>query len=211
MVELPAVLSALIRRYQRGGVSAKTCSRCPSLCCSQGGFALLENVLLIYDLYRKGRLERADYVFEPGLAFDDFVFTYFDVWTRKIGGRKLVMFHMKNLGPGGNLVSVPDAGDYWEIREALFGRNPWMSRGCVFLSRELPGWMQGDGKTVRHCILHNKNSATRLTAKPLDCVFHTCVSRMKSRRPSRKIMERWFRALAKHFPDSLPRFNRMIK
>lgn len=211
MAMFPGRVLKIIARYHRGGVSAKTCAKCPALCCSQGGFALLENVVLIYEKYRAGRLKRTDFTFEPGMEFGEFVFTYFDVWTRDIDGSKLVMFHMKCLGPDNNLVSIPEIGDYWETRSALFERNPWLSRGCVFLSRELPAWMEDDGGETRGCILHSPESAAHVTAKPVDCVFHTCVSRLRAKNPGQGVMEKWFRALSMCFPGSERRFKKMTE
>ncbi|OGS35441.1 MAG: hypothetical protein A2293_10060 [Elusimicrobia bacterium RIFOXYB2_FULL_49_7] len=207
-------LLSILRDYQSNGVSPMICATCPALCCSQGGFALLENVLRIYDRYRQGRLKREGYRFAPGFSFCEFIFEYFDVWAREIDdptGKKhaLLLFHMKTLGPEGHLVSIPDAGDYWEIREGLFELNPWMSRGCVFLSKPLPSWMEGDDGMTRHCILHTPQSATHLTEKPIDCVLHTCTSRLKSKRPNEKLMRKWFVELATAFPNSVRRFQKL--
>ena len=212
-------LSKRIRKilsvHHHNGVTAEDCISCASGCCSQGGFAILENVLLIYDHYKKGNLQREDFEYELGLSFKDFVFTYFDVYTRETGNgflkRDVVLFHMKSISNEGNLISIPGIGYYYDVRSAWFEVNLWMNKGCVFLSKKVPNWPEDDGLAERHCILHETKSNTHLTKKPIDCIFYTCDEPMKARVPDERVSSRWFRALALDYPKSVQRFEALIK
>lgn len=86
-----------------------------------------------------------------------------------------------------------------------------MNRGCVFLSRRTPASPEGDAGVRRGCLLHSPESNARLTAKPIDCVFFTCVEPREFRIPSEPMSERWFRALATAYPGSVERFRRLIE
>mgnify|MGYP001591093620 FL=1 len=77
--QYPEPIVRFLRQHHAGGVTEEDCLACSSPCCSLGGFAILENVVQIYDLYRRGGLQRADYQYEAGLSFEDFVFKYFEV------------------------------------------------------------------------------------------------------------------------------------
>lgn len=211
---LPAEIVRFLDGYHAGGVTDSDCRACSSPCCSLGGFAILENVVEIYERYRRGELRRADYCFQPGLGFADFVFRYFDVIKKRVaaGGREsvLMLFHMRSLSAEGQLISIPSGGDYWELRRELFERNPWLNHGCVFLSRKIPNWPQDDGDSSRHCILHTAASGTHVTAKPIDCVFYTCGRPREGRVPTTEQSAEWFRLLAEHFPNSLERFEALL-
>ena len=41
----------ILTDHHKDAVTESDCARCSSACCSQGGAAIFENVLLIYDLY----------------------------------------------------------------------------------------------------------------------------------------------------------------
>ncbi len=209
---IPSALLTAIAAHQEGGVSREDCEACSSGCCSRGGFAILENVLEIFRLYSHGELFREDYIFTPGLKFSEFVRKYFDIWMEEIEGREdpLMCFHVRSLGPVGEPIGVPPVGGYWETRSQLFDRNPWLSRGCVFLSKAVPDWPIDDRQGNRQCILHSLSSDTHITAKPIDCVFHTCDRPYKARVPSADESDRWFRALADAFPHSRRRFERLM-
>ena len=64
---LPEKVLSVVRDYHRGCVTPTQCQACSSICCSQAGFAILENVLEIYDLYTSGKLKRKGYRFPKGL------------------------------------------------------------------------------------------------------------------------------------------------
>jgi hypothetical protein len=214
VMRLPETVVRFLDEYHAGGVTERDCRACSSPCCSLGGFAILENVVQIHELYRRGALRRADYDYEPGLSFAQFVFKYFDVYKKSVtvdgGDTTLMLFHMRALSADGHLVSVPGGDDYWEIRRELFERNPWLNRGCVFLSHKVDNWPNDDGDAGRHCILHAPNSATAVTAKPIDCVFFTCNRPLEARMPTAEQSSTWFQLLAEHFPNSLERFEALI-
>ena len=94
-----------------------------------------------------------------------------------------MLFHMRSLSQDGTLIGIPAGGDYWEIRAELFQQNPWLNRGCVFLSHKVGNWPEDDRDASRHCILHTPSSGTNVTAKPIDCVFYTCNKPIDGRVP----------------------------
>jgi hypothetical protein len=211
----PDAIGRLLELHHAGGVTDADCCACSSPCCSLGGFAILENVVEIYALYRRGGLRRRDYEFAPALSFEEFVFTYFEVYRKRVplaDGREptLLLFHMRALSSDGHLISIPAVGDYWETRAALFDQNPWLNHGCVFLSHRVPSWPGDDRDASRHCILHAADSGTAITTKPIDCVFYTCNTPIDPRVPDADRTAAWFRLLAEHYPDSLERFEALL-
>lgn len=210
----PDPIVRFLNAYHAGGVTEADCRACSSPCCSLGGFAILENVVQIHELYLQGRLRRSDYEFEPGLRFADFVFKYFDVYKKTVpaesGELTLLLFHMRSLSQENQLISIPSGGDYWQIRTELFQQNPWLNRGCVFLSHKVGNWPEDDRDASRHCILHQPSSGTHVTAKPMDCVFYTCNKPIEGRAPTEEQSASWFRLLATHFPNSVERFEALI-
>lgn len=213
-MKIPAQVSELIAKYHADGVSAEECLACSSGCCSHGGFAILENVLEIYALYQKGKLKRKGYRFPKGLLFRDFVFMHFDVWSHSTGPdddkQEIVFFHMCSIDEQGRPIHVPGGGSYWDIRGGLFDNNPWLNRGCIFLSHSCPNWPEDDRYTKRHCILHSADCCEVVGAKPIDCVFFTCSKPYAPKIPSREESEQWFRALSEAFPNSKSRFESLI-
>lgn len=213
--ELPPKITRLIQKHHRGGVTPADCLACSSACCSHSGFAILENVQLIYELYQAGHLRREDFVFEFGLSFRDFVFKYFDVTCRVTGRwlwqKTLLTFYPRSITGDNRLIVVPRAGSYCYVRSDLFDENPWLNKGCVFLSKKVPNWPEDDGDASRYCLLHAPKSPTHLSAKPIDCVFYTCNTPIDSKIPSSKTSQRLFRALAKAYPRSVERFKRLIE
>ena len=123
-MRLPETIGRFLDEYHRGGVTEDDCRACSSSCCSLGGFAILENVVAIFERYARGELRRSDFEFAPGLSFGEFVFQYFDVYRKTVKGGNgettLMLFHMKSLSADGNLISVPGGDDYWDIRKELF-------------------------------------------------------------------------------------------
>lgn len=198
----PAPIRALLDTHHAGGVVEADCRACSAPCCSQGGFAILENLPLIYERYRRG-LRRRDHTFAGGLTLREFLLTYFDITQRatRLGRRQaeIVLLHMKSLSGDGQLITIPAVGEYYEVRSQLFADNPWLNRGCVFLSARTGS---EDDALERSCLLHDPQSSTQLTTKPIDCVFFTCSTPREGRLPSEQESERWFRALAAAYPGS---------
>lgn len=208
-MDFPIELKQLVEAHHHGGVTEADCRDCSSGCCSHGGFAILENVLAIFELYRRGRLKRKGHRFPRGMSLEDFIFTYFDVWERPVGpeedGATLMFFHMKSLDERGRPIHIP--GDsFWQNRIDLFDGNPWLNHGCVFLSEPVPPWPEDDGRSRRHCILHQPDSNHRIGAKPIDCTFFTCTEPYQSKAPEKDVTAAWFHELAMQFPESAERF-----
>jgi hypothetical protein len=202
----PPTIRQLLDEHHAGGVTEADCSDCSSPCCTQGGFAILENLPLIYERYRQGALRRPDFALTRGLSLRDFLLTAFDITERVTGrGRRqqeIVLLHMKSLSGDNQLITVPAVGEYYEVRSQLFADNPWLNRGCLFLSHKCPVGGEDDDDSSRRCLLHEPQSATHLTAKPIDCVYFTCSEPLEARLPSEQDSERWFRALAAAYPGS---------
>jgi hypothetical protein len=216
MSVLPKRAIRFLRSYHADGVKEEDCRACSSPCCSHGGFAILENVVQIYEQYRAGALRRPDFDFHPDLDFKGFVFRYFDVYQKavQLGDHEsvILLFHMRSLSTGGHPIQIPAVGgsSYWETRVALFEANPWLNRGCVFLSHGVGNWPEDDGDSTRHCLLHSAPSGSHVTAKPIDCVFYTCDRPIAARAPTQEQSTEWFEILAESFPNSVERFEDMI-
>ncbi|MCK4597792.1 hypothetical protein KAU04_07110 [bacterium] len=166
-------------------------------------------------MYKRGELRRADYEFQPDLSFEEFVLEHFDVWIQgKTGDSSemgLMNFFMKSISADKNLISIPGiGGDYYEARTNLFRINPWLSKGCVFLSQKISREPVDSLKIPRHCILHTADYFENLTAKPIDCLFHTCETTGKGRVVSEEISKKWLSALESSFPNSVERFQTLI-
>jgi hypothetical protein len=82
---LPDEIRTVLRERHRDGVTPDQCLACPSSCCGHSGFAILENVLQIYDLYNAGKLRRRGHKFPKGLDLQLFVWAYFDVYRHPAG------------------------------------------------------------------------------------------------------------------------------
>lgn len=212
-LEIPKEISDLLSDYQKDCIEDHICINCNSICCSQGGFALLENVELIYEKYKSGKLKRKGFRFKKGLNFHDFIFTYFDVIERDVGldGEEIPMifFHMKHLSSDGHLISIPGL-DYWETRSELFERNPWMNLGCIFSSHTISDLEDNDTNFKRHCILHHDKFKSELGTKPIDCVFFTCLTQYDYKVPEQKDSDIWLKQLAMSYPDSKSRLEKIV-
>ena len=125
--------------------------------------------------------------------------------------RELLVFHVRSLSPDNRIIKVPPAGDYYETRGDLFRANPWLNRGCVFLSKKVPNWPEDDKDCSRRCTLHPAESATHITAKPMGCVFYTCVKPIQAKMPTRDETQRWLRALLAVSSSSLERYRALYK
>jgi hypothetical protein len=215
MKKLAPLIKNALTEHHRGGVSASDCRACSSPCCSLGGFALLENVEHIYELYCQGKLIREDYVFPEGLNFEEFVFSYFDVDIQWADGEwlheDLVLFRMRTLGPEGHVLDLSHFDDYPLERAALFDRNPWLNRGCVFLSEATAHWPRFDQQHQRHCLLHDDRSTTHITAKPLDCVYFTCQTPRQPKVADEDKRHAWFKMLSELYPNSVQRFQERLQ
>lgn len=169
-------------KHGKGAVTKQDCINCSSGCCSLlDSYAILENVVEIYDVYLKKGFKRKNFEFEKELSFRNFVAKHFNVVTdnKRINEERVpfLHFHMKSLDDQGRLVSLPffRRQSYLRARGLLYQKNPWLNCGCVFLSESLPKpWPYDDKKSDRHCILHAKGRKNSAGAKPLICQTFIC-------------------------------------
>lgn len=204
------ILTLLIENHRNSGALAGGCQECSAICCVYGGFALLENVRLIYQKYLNGLLVRDDYEFRKKLSFKEFVCLYFDV--PPFSPVFPLFFHTKLITKDDKLISH----SYYDIN--LYTGSPdgfetenTRSAGCIFLSKKIPVSHADDHDASRHCILHDPESSSHLTAKPIECVFHTCSTPCQIRPPRARLAHQWRNILSKCYPDSHERFNSIMK
>jgi hypothetical protein len=190
-----AIVNFLSERQER---SNSPCHQCNAACCNGPGFALLENVLEIYERYVAGNLVRSDYSFEPNLPLSQFIFKYFD---RVLFNGSLLVFFPKTLSDTG-LNSTPP-WNYYQAREYLNRRSP--SLGCIFLSKkQVPG-----DQSNNCCILHSDKARNNVTEKPIDCTFLVCNGLKNVMNPSGTETNLWLSLLDYYFPDSHARFQKL--
>lgn len=210
----PKRVMGMLEEWHKGAVGPKGCETCSSACCSHPGFAVLENVVLIYERYKKGLLVREDYEFPKGMSWVEFVGTYFVIWGFPTGRwpfkKNITCFFPKTLSSNNHLINIPSVGGFFRTRSQLFKENTWLNKGCVFLNKKVEEWPHDDKDTSRHCILHDPESDTHMTAKPIDCVFYVCSEAIRAKTPKREFSGEWFRALAVSYPDSLERYKKIV-
>jgi len=212
---LPENILKIHESYHRRGISEADCVSCSSVCCSRGGFALLENIVLIYERYKKRLIKREDFNFEAGLSFKRFVVKYFDIYSFQTGRifrrKSLLLFHTRVLTEDKRLISIPAVvGKYSGSRMEEETRPEKEARGCIFLSKKSPNWPEDDGDISRKCLLHSEHFATHITEKPLDCVFFTCTSPLQPKATENRVAKAWIESLAKAFPDSMEKFAELV-
>jgi hypothetical protein len=204
MREFPGKIKDILRRHHEGGIGPEDCQRCSSWCCNFSGFAILDNVKLIYEAYREGRINGEDFAFTQGLSFDKFVSEYFDVVIDEASvfgePKELVLYFPRCVDADGKLIRVQsNDSSYLETRRDLFLANPGMSRGCVFLKVRTPSWPDDDRNLSRKCMLHSKESGSHVTMKPIHCVFHTCNSVGDIKVADDEIGEDWYNTIVECF------------
>lgn len=174
------------------------CQLCNSSCCNGPGFALLENILLIYKKYQEGRLIRSDFHFKSDLMLVDFIFEYFDL---ALINSNLLAFFPKMITEDNQLISTPPF-DFWNSRDYLKRR--YKSYGCIFLEKK-----QTETVFTNKCILHTDKYKEEITEKPFDCLFLSCLSLKDIKQPTAEESQKWFELLNKHYPDSNSRFSEL--
>lgn len=179
--------------------SSKVCENCSSSCCRGPGFALLENIELIYQEYQKGNLIRKDYSFLPDLTFCAFIDTYFD---KVVFHNTLITFFPKTLRNDNTLITTPP-WQYYEARDYLHsieGKN-----GCIFLEQKY-----SPESISNKCILHSPDNDI-ISKKPIDCSFLTCSLDRIVKRPKSIESNFWLSLLDISFPDSLLRYKNLCQ
>ena len=199
----------ILQENHRDSVDSAVCGSCAGLCCIQGGPGILENVLLIYEAYKRGELVRSDYEFESGLTLSAFVARYFDVCFMRTATGVLAFFYAKTLTEDNKLTSWNSMDGYSVVDPELRDKVS-RSAGCVFLDRKVVDWPDGDPGGARGCILHKPENDTCLTEKPINCVLHTCDAPYNIRHTDAALAAEWLNILAREYPDSQDRFNSLM-
>jgi len=204
-MELPEIVKCFLEKRKEGTSKTDICSLCNGACCKGSGFAILENVIQIYEKYKAGLLKKEDYAFIPELPFGQFINTYFDDCIIN-GGLKA--FFPKTLSNDNNLIGVPPFGSYWDNRIFIKNNNSWINHyGCIFLNRK---YSEYDSKP-NYCILHENNKEHEISAKPIDCVFLSCYSIKSIKIPTQNETNLWFNLLNYCFPNSEMRYQEILK
>lgn len=196
-MEIPLPIKTFLDERKKG--TRSPCENCNSICCKGPGFAILENVLAIYNLYQKDLLIRNDFIFEKGLTLSAFIFKYFD---RTILNGKLLVFFPKILSDNKRLLSIPP-WNFWQARDYIMKREK--AYGCIFLDHIY----LKDNNTPNKCILHDDIVNEFVTQKPIDCLFLHCTDKSDIVIPTDSESALWFSLIDYHFRDSINRFNNM--
>lgn len=195
-MELPNSIIDFLEKRKSG--RATSCDLCNSKCCNGPGFAIIENVIEIYNLYNNNLLHREDYVFESGLNISQFIYKYFD---RTVLNGKLMVFFPKMLSEDDRLMNIPP-WNYWNARDYIKKREK--SLGCIFLKHKQ---ILSDMSENR-CILHSTET-NKLNQKPIDCLFLFCDNQRNIVKPTDTESSYWFALLDYNFPESEERFKQM--
>ena len=194
MTALPAEILSLLDLHHN---NAQPCAGCNSNCCFESGFAVEDNVRLIYNIYQAGHLRRQDYTFIPDLSYEDFLSIYFDIIVATPADP--LLYFPRHLTRDGLVLRVlPAAGtsNYWAFRSTILKAPINESCGCVFLDKKL---VRGSFPSLNRCVLHHEDSDLVLGPKPIDCIFLTCDSGRIVRKATPEIEDKWFGLLRKYF------------
>ena len=192
-------LQEFLSEQMREAPTLEDCMKCePSggishHCCRTPGFALYENIQLIYSEY-VNRLWKAVPFGNKHLSIDQFIQFYFTqvIFTSIIAGDKVLLklffpkiidntiitndttgkIHLlgPRIMPDADLdliVSFPD--DFYDFYTKRNYERP-TNQGCVFLLR-------GDDFHIKHskgCLLQADSLTKQITTKPIDCVSFNC-------------------------------------
>lgn len=196
-MQIPDLVRNFIKERNQRSTVVSGCNSCDSICCSAPGFALLENVNKIFEVYQTGSLSRDDYEFEKELDLCAFVYKYFD----RVAFNSLLVFFPKTLTKDRNVVSIPP-WNYYQAREYIQNRTE--KKGCIFLSKQFDKNVTGN-----RCTLHDEEAIEKMSSKPIDCVFLTCSQIGQVIKPSPQESSLWFAMLDYYFPNSIERFNQL--
>jgi hypothetical protein len=199
MTYLSKELQELLSKQIRDAPTLEDCIKCePSggishHCCKTPGFAVYENIQLIYSEYVNHLWEAVPFG-NKNLSIDQFLQFYFtqviftciiaeDRVSLKLYFPKIIdhaiitddttgKMHVfgPRIMPDADLdlfVSFPD--DFYDFYTKRNVERP-ANQGCVFLRR-------GENLQIKHskgCLLHADDSAKQITTKPIDCVSFNC-------------------------------------
>jgi len=199
MTYLSKTLQELLSKQTENAPTLEECIKCePSggishHCCRTPGFAVYENIRLIYSEYTSHLWEAVPFG-NKHLSFDQFMQFYFTpvIFTSIMGNDKVLLklyfpkiidytvisndttdqTHIfgPRIMPDADLdllVSFPD--DFHKFYTKRNIERP-ANQGCVFLHR-------GKDFQIKHskgCLLHAEGFTERITTKPIDCVSFNC-------------------------------------
>lgn len=192
---IPEELLLFINNHQSTGYN---CSRCTFSCCYESGFALRENVDLIYRKYNAGLLIRSDYKFKDNLSYDDFIRIYFDVIS--FSNLNLSLYFPRHVAYDDVALVIDPVPDqnYWDYRHRILSDPINENKGCIFLNNKLIA----DDAQPTHCILHDPSKTDFIYEKPIDCILLSCNSLNRVVPLSNQDTETYFKILSKHFGES---------
>jgi len=191
----PDELNAFIKAKQSDNYS---CNTCQNSCCFESGFAIKQNVELIYKKYQNGDLIRTDYKFKPDLHYEDFVRIYFDVIH--LPSINLTLYFPRHIAYDDVALIINPNPDkpYWEHRHNILREPANECKGCIFLESKIS---QSDSKAKR-CILHNSELEDYIYEKPIDCILLSCDSQNRVIKPTAKESEQYFEILSRYFGNN---------
>ena len=213
MKYLSNTLQELLSKQTKDSPTLEECLKCepsggiPHHCCKTPGFAVYENIRLIYSEYVNHLWEAVPFG-NQNLNMDQFIQFYFTpvVFTSLFDENKVMLklFFPKiidytiiaddktgkahRFGPRivsdadlDLLVSFPD--DF----NTFFAKRNYerpTNQGCVFLKR-------GEDFQITNsmgCLLHTGDSTKQLTTKPIDCVSYNCRLRDSDKEKEKKVI-----------------------
>lgn len=167
--KMPKNLVDFIKTHQSTGYN---CTTCTDSCCYESGFAIKENVELIYRKYQSKTLIRNDYHFKENLSYEEFTHIYFDII--RLNAFNITLYFPRHVAYNdvALIIDPPTDRDYWEYRHSILSDPINENKGCIFLSNKL---VIGSNITSK-CILHDSTKSDYIYEKPVDCILLSCNS-----------------------------------
>ncbi len=223
MQDLPAPLQKILFKQMSQAPSLEECKRCaisggiPHDCCRTPGFAIYENVQLIYEEYVKHLYKSLPFGNEHW-NINEFIQFYFSEVTflYSLDGRNVLLrvYYPKvvdcesltndqtqkphQIGPRimpdtdlNLIVLIPyDFNNFFAKRDSKRATN----QGCVFLERRSDFLINN----ANGCLLHSENLTTHITSKPINCIYFNCKLKEDESTKQEKTVN-LFKELFRHF------------
>ena len=213
MKYLSNTLQELLIKQTKDSPTLEECIKCepsggiPHHCCKTPGFAVYDNIRLIYSEYVNHLWEALPFG-NQNLSMDQFIQFYFTpvVFTSLLDEKKVMLklFFPKiidytsitddtagqthRFGP--RIVSDADLDLFVSFPDdfnTFFAKRNYerpTNQGCVFLKR-------GEDFQItksKGCLLHSDDSTKRITTKPIDCVSYNCRLKDSEKEKEKKII-----------------------
>jgi hypothetical protein len=196
---LSDTLQELLAKQTRNAPTLEECVKCepsggiPHHCCRTPGFAVYENIELIYSKYVDHLWEDVPFG-NKNFSIEQFIQFYFTqvIFTSIIAGDKILLklffpkiidqLMIENNTTGSIILFgpriMPDADldlivSFPEDFHRFYTKRNYdrpTNQGCIFLKREKNFQIEHS----KGCLLHVDGSAKRITTKPIDCVSFNC-------------------------------------